>query len=116
LASKCNDELALDCINHLESTIIDHKHKHTTILARISVAQYVPATKLRPYLDRLADDIADTPAGDERLELAANAFGMVVRELGDQQRRIGIDWWLQRKAQIEGKDRSIPNHPIKAKL
>jgi hypothetical protein len=86
------------------------------MLARISTVQYVPTTKLRPFLDRLADDIADTPAGDERLELAANAFGMVVRELGDQQKRIGIDWWLERKAQIEGKDRSMPTHPIRAKL
>ena len=86
------------------------------MLARISIAQYVPATKLRPYLDRLADDIANTPAGDERLELAANAFGMVVRELGDQQKRIGIDWWLERKAQIEGKERPLPIHPIRAKL
>lgn len=86
------------------------------MLARISVAQYVSTTKLPAYLDRLANDIADTPAGDGRLELAANAFGMVVRELGDQQKRIGIDWWLQRKAQIEGKDRSIPDHPIRAKL
>ena len=86
------------------------------MLARISIAQYVPTTKLRPYLDRLADDIVNTPAGDERLELAANAFGMVVRELGDQQKRIGIDWWLERKAQIEGRDRSMPTHPIRAKL
>jgi hypothetical protein len=116
LASKCNDELAPDCINHLETTIANPEHKHTAMLTRISIAQYVPATKLRPYLDRLADDIAATPAGDERLELAANAFGMVVRELGDQQKRIGIDWWLERKAQIEGKYRSLPTHPIRAKL
>jgi len=86
------------------------------MLARRSIAQYVPTTRLRAYLDRLADDIANTPAGDERLELAANAFGMVVRELGDQQKRIGIDWWLERKAQIEGKDRSMPTHPVRAKL
>jgi hypothetical protein len=64
------------------------------MLTRIATAQYIPVDKLRFYLDRLADDIADTPAGDERLELAANAFGMVVRELGDEQKRIGIDWWL----------------------
>jgi hypothetical protein len=86
------------------------------MLTRIATAQYIPVDKLRFYLDRLADDIADTPAGDERLELAANAFGMVVRELGDEQKRIGIDWWLERKAQIEGKERPGPIKNMRAKL
>lgn len=40
---------------------------------------------------------------------------MVVRELGDQQKRIGIDWWLERKGQIEGKNVTT-TIPIRAKL
>ena len=86
------------------------------MLAKIAMAQYIPLDKLKSYLDKLADDIAETSAGDERLELAASAFSMVVRELGDQQKRIGIDWWLDRKGQIEGKERSLSVQGVRAKL
>jgi hypothetical protein len=117
LASKVHDELPLDLINLLDKAAESAtEHTQTLMLTRISTAQFVPIVKLRSYLDKLAVDIAETPAGDKRLELAANAFGMVVRELGDEQEKIGIDWWLERKSQIEGKDHAKPTRLIRAKL
>jgi len=117
LASKVSDELTLGCINQLgESAESAREHKHIFMLTRISTAQFVPIANLRSYLDELAVGIANTPAGDKRLELAANAFGMVVRELGDEQKKVGIDWWLERKGQIEGKELAKPIRPIRAKL
>lgn len=117
LASKVSDDLALSCINELDRFAESaREHEHILMLTRISTAQSVPIIKLRPYLDELAIDIAKTPAGDKRLELAASAFGMVLRELGDEQKKIGIDWWLERKGQIEGKDLAKPMRPIRAKL
>lgn len=110
-----DDALAVDCIQQLDTIDTNPKHKHIVMLTRIATARYIPNCQLRSYLDKLADEIADTPAGDERLELAAGAFGMVVRELGDQQKRIGIDWWLERKRQIEGKD-PLPATQVRAKL
>jgi hypothetical protein len=115
LASKVHDDLALSCIDQLETLDVNAEHKHSAMLTRIATAQYITTGKLRSYLDQLADDISDTPAGDKRLELAAKAFGMVVRELGDQQKKIGIEWWLERKGQIEGKSDLRP-YATSAKL
>ena len=117
LASKVSDDLALSCIGQLDKFIESaREHKHILMLTRISTAQFVPIAKLRSYLDELAIDIAKTPAGDKRLELAASAFGMVVRELGDEQKKLGIDWWLERKGQIEGKNHAKRIPHISAKL
>jgi hypothetical protein len=116
LASKVDTSLVLDCIDELNAPEADPSCNHTLLLTRISTAQCIPISRLRGYLDRLATDIAYTPGGEGRLELAASAFGMVVRDLGDEQKRIGIEWWMRRKAEIEGNVGAELARPARAKL
>jgi hypothetical protein len=106
LAQQCTDQL--DTIKNYNSDV-----EQTLLLVRISLAPFVPILRLRDYLDYLARDIVETPAGEGRLELAAKAFGMVVHDLGDDRKKMGIEWWLKWKREIEG--RTGPT-AVKAKL
>jgi hypothetical protein len=78
--------------------------KHALLLTRLSISGHVPAPLLRNHLDRIASDIQQIPQGSTRRhELAAAAFNMVLEDLGDDQRRIGMEWWLEKRDAFGGR-------------
>ncbi|WRT69505.1 uncharacterized protein IL334_006491 [Kwoniella shivajii] len=75
---------------------------------RVSITPYIPSTDLPLYLDDLAQMIVRTGTdSEERLDLVKSAFEMIVRDMSDAHRSIGIDWWLKWKTEFEGTDRQV---------
>jgi hypothetical protein len=51
---------------------------------------------MNEYLDSVARIILDAPQGsDARLELAAQAFKVIMNDIPDESKQLGIDWWLR---------------------
>jgi hypothetical protein len=64
----------------------------------------IPLLELPLYLDDLAHIVLETEAGSVgRLELAALAFKVVMEEMGDESKLVGIDWWLRWRDVFEGR-------------
>ena len=83
-------------------------------LTRISVAPCLPFDELDGYLERLAWNILDTPAySADRTELVNAAFEMVVKDLPDEGKRTGIEWWLRWQRALAGRSEA---DPMQAKL
>ncbi|WWD20136.1 hypothetical protein CI109_104612 [Kwoniella shandongensis] len=77
-----------------------------TRMIRIAVAPHIPAERLRGYLDELAGVIMTTPKdSEERLDLARRAFEMVIKDLGDDVKESGVEWWMKWRNEFEGTNR-----------
>jgi hypothetical protein len=64
----------------------------------IAITPHILHDSLRAYLDDLAWSILDVGAETtERAVLVEAAFRMVLEGLSDENRRIGMDWWLRWK-------------------
>ena len=103
-------ELLLESLKRAEDPIIAQTLRKT----RIAVTPHIPHDDLRGYLDDLAWCILDTKSHtSERKDLVEMAFKMVLEGLPDENRRIGMGWWLRWKPQFQ--DHSSMNSP-RAKL
>ncbi|WVQ79361.1 hypothetical protein IAT38_001458 [Cryptococcus sp. DSM 104549] len=90
------------CLTSLASLPPSPATRQTRILA----APYLPSPSLPAYLDDLAQMILgverDSP---ERLELASTAFKMVVHDLRDEVKGVGVEWWMRWRWEFEGRER-----------
>ncbi|ORY34958.1 hypothetical protein BCR39DRAFT_515796 [Naematelia encephala] len=84
----------------------DHAGYATTLLfLRISSAAYVPLPGLRLYLDDLARGILQrVESGGASLDVAGAAFKMVIEDLPDESREVGMGWWMDWRDAFEGKE------------
>ncbi|WVF68629.1 hypothetical protein IAT40_003399 [Kwoniella sp. CBS 6097] len=75
---------------------------------KISCAPHIPAQELSAYLERLAQMILGVEQdSEERLDLSKQAFEMVVKDLGDHVKVVGIDWWTRHRDEFEGRSREM---------
>ena len=71
---------------------VEH-HRETLDLTRIAMTPNVSLSSLQSHLDRLTSIIMST-SGSEQAELARAAFKMIAEGLGDEARKVGMQWWL----------------------
>ncbi|OCF46094.1 hypothetical protein I317_00184 [Kwoniella heveanensis CBS 569] len=92
------------CLSYLSG--MPDSHDVRTI--RISVTPHLPASNLPTYVEDLAQIILGVAQdSEERLDLSKQAFEMVIRNLGDDVRSIGIEWWIRYRDEFEGRKREV---------
>jgi hypothetical protein len=99
-------------LNDIHRTDTASPFAQTLRLTRIAVTPSIPFDELDDYLERLAWNILDTPVHSvERSELVDAAFEMVVKDLPDEGKRTGMEWWLRWQRAMSGH-----NDQVSAKL
>ncbi|WWC95389.1 hypothetical protein V866_002251 [Kwoniella sp. B9012] len=75
---------------------------------RMAITPYIDAARLPAYLDDLATVIMSTDNNsEERMDLTRNAFEMVVKDLSDENKHIGIDWWIKWRDRFAGRGKEV---------
>ena len=65
---------------------------------------FIPHSALPAYLDDLVRRITELDTNlPQRQELSALAFKVVVEDLPDVSKRLGIEWWLEWRDRFEGR-------------
>ncbi|KAK8849513.1 hypothetical protein IAR55_004847 [Kwoniella newhampshirensis] len=91
------------CVDYLKNLPDSQERK----LIQVIIAPHMPAGELSEYLDSLARVIMSTPKdSEERLELARRAFEMVIKDMGDDVKEIGVEWWMKWRSEFEGRSGS----------
>lgn len=80
------------CIESLEVAQTDHPSQGLR-LVRLSIIPYVPTSMLLSFLNTTADVILASSDVD-RAALTQVVFKIIVEELGDEGKVMGMQWWL----------------------
>lgn len=98
-AARYDIELVHYCIDLLDTITFDTKEYTQTLdMIRISAIPSIPEPEMQEYLDGISRIILNAPHGsDSRIELARQAFKVVMNEIPDESKQVGIEWWLKHR-------------------
>lgn len=98
-AARHDVQLVQYAIDQLEKVSFDTQaYKQTINLIRISCIPFIPRQEMAEYLDRITWVILDAPqASESRLELAAHAYKVIMNNIPDESKQMGIEWWLRHR-------------------
>ncbi|WWC93010.1 uncharacterized protein L201_007974 [Kwoniella dendrophila CBS 6074] len=103
-ASKRSSESLRLCLDRLSSLPPNKEMRQI----RITITPYINTPDLPQYLENLAQIILETDKhSEERTDLMKSAFEMVVRDLSDSNKHLGIKWWLKYRRDFEDDEREI---------
>ncbi|ODO06922.1 hypothetical protein I350_04283 [Cryptococcus amylolentus CBS 6273] len=69
-----------------------------TRLIQIRLAPHIPSFSLPAYLQNLGEMMRGVDESSyERMELMGEAFQMISRDLRDEDKRLGVEWWMSWK-------------------
>lgn len=105
-AAKHSDLCRDTCIMKLQQTPAPDVNandtwQQTILLTRVACAAYVPLPGLKLYLNEIAHAIAATTDNEHRLALNSTIFKLIMEDLPDSHRRTGMEWWSERKNQLQ---------------
>ncbi|WVR08225.1 hypothetical protein IAU60_005272 [Kwoniella sp. DSM 27419] len=106
LVVECAARRSPASVNLCLSQLASLRPSPETRFIRIALTPHIPAERVPSYLDDLASMILDTPRdSEERLDLSRRAFEMVIKDLGDEVKGLGVEWWSSHREGFEGRER-----------
>ncbi|TXT13499.1 hypothetical protein VHUM_00866 [Vanrija humicola] len=103
-ASRRSPALVATTINQIkDAEFKTDEAKDTVRIVRIMLIPYVPGPEIPEYLETIAQLILSTKQGsDARLEAASTAFQVIMKEIPDESRQYGIEWWQRWRRRFNG--------------
>ncbi|WWD04163.1 hypothetical protein V865_002229 [Kwoniella europaea PYCC6329] len=103
-ASKRSSTSTTLCLSSLLTLTPDSDIRHI----RVAITPYIDAAHLPAYLDDLAKVIMSTDNNsEERMDLTRNAFEIVVKDLSDENKHVGIEWWIKWRDEFGGRRKEV---------
>ncbi|KAK6908899.1 hypothetical protein I203_102905 [Kwoniella mangroviensis CBS 8507] len=103
-ASKRSPPSVAFCLSYLSTLKPNPDIRHI----RVTITPFIDSARLPGYLEDLAQMILTTEKNsEERMDLTRNAFEMVVKDLSDKNKHVGIDWWINWKDRFAGRGKEV---------
>ncbi|KAL1412969.1 hypothetical protein Q8F55_000718 [Vanrija albida] len=103
-ASRRSPVLVATAIKQIEDANFEaDEAKDAVRIIRIGLIPYIPGPDMPEYLENIAQLILSTKQGtDARLEAASTAFQVIMKDIPDESRQYGIEWWQRWRRRFNG--------------
>ncbi|WVQ66477.1 uncharacterized protein L199_004658 [Kwoniella botswanensis] len=103
-ASKRSPTSTALCLSYLSALTPNPDIRHI----RVAITPFIDSARLPRHLKDLAQMILTTEKNsEERMDLTRNAFEIVVRDLSDENKHVGIEWWIKWRDEFGGRRKEM---------